>query len=63
MKTRHFPMTCHGKLYNEKGEQQICFKDFQKNVGTKNAQLPALPELPPTEAIGDVDIVEKDDTA
>ena len=63
MKTRHFPMTHRGKLYIEKGEQQISFKDFQKNVGTSNAQLPALPELPPREAIGDVDNIEKVDTA
>ena len=58
MKTRHFPMTHHGKLYSKKGEQQISFKDFQKNVGTSNAQLPSLPEFPPREAIGDVDNIE-----
>ena len=63
MKTRHFPMTHLWKLYIEKGEQQISFKDFQKNVGTSNAQLPALPELPLREAIGDVDNIEKVDTA
>ena len=63
IETRHFPMTHHGKLYNEKGEQQIFFKDFQKKVGTSNAHLPSLPELPPREAIGDVDNIEKDDTA
>ena len=52
-----------GSLYIEKGEQQISFKGFQKGVGTLNAHLPALPELPPREAIGDVDNIEKDDTA
>ena len=56
-------MTQRGKLYIEKCEQNISFQDFQKDVGTLNAQLPALPELPPREAIGDVDNIEKDDTA
>ena len=63
MKTRHFPMTHRGKLFIEKGEQQISFKDFQNDVGTSNAQLPALPELPPREAIGEIDNIEKVDTA
>ena len=63
MKIKQFPMTHRGKLYIEKGEQKIFFKDFQKNVGSSNAQLPALPELPPREATGDVVDIEKDDTA
>ena len=54
MKTKHFPMTHHGKLYIEKSEQQISFKDFQKKFSTSNAQLPALPELPPREATGNL---------
>ena len=63
MKTKQFPMTLCGKLYIERGEQQISFKDFLKNVGTSNTQLPAFPELPPREAGGDVVNIEKDDTA
>ena len=63
MKSTHFPMSHCGKLYIKKGEQQTSFKDFQKNVCTSNAQLPALPELLPREAISDVDNIEKDDTA
>ena len=63
MKTKHFSMTHCGQLYIEKSEQQISFKDFQKKFGTLNAQLPALPELPPREATGDVVNIKKDDTA
>jgi hypothetical protein len=40
MKTKHFPMTHRGKLYIKKSEQQISFKDFQKNVGTSNTCSP-----------------------
>ena len=50
-------------LYNETGKQHIAFQYFHKNVGTSNAQHPALPKLPPREAIGDIDNIEKDDTA
>ena len=64
MKTKHFSMTHRGKLFIEKSEQQISLKDFQKKkAGTSNAQLPALPELPPREATGDVGNIKKDDTA
>ena len=63
MKTRHFPITHHGKLYHKKGKQQIYFRDLKENFGTSNAQLPALPEFPPREAIGDVENIKKDDAA
>ena len=63
IKTRHFPMTHHGKLYNKRVSNKSPLKIFKKNVGRSNAQLPALPEFSPREAIGDVDNIEKDDAA
>ena len=48
-----------GNYIKKRVSNKSALNIFKKNIGTSNAQLPALPELPPTESIGDIDNIEK----